>query len=161
MTVELLDHVERQLASARRLLRIVLAQRDAIRRQDVEGVLLQLTEVQSEMTERARLELERDEILQEAGRRLGLAPETIELEMLYPLLPEDQVETLRERSAELRGLFAEIALVHGQNRVLIRQELSFLDHLIRVLSGAPQGGYSAFGTAAPTPPSVTVLDARA
>jgi hypothetical protein len=161
VTGELLDHVERQLASARRLLRIVLAQRDAIRRQDVETVLLQLTEVQGEMTERARLELERDGLLQDAGRRLGLAPETVELEMLFTLVPEDEADELRERSAELRGLFAEIALVHGQNRVLIRQELSFLDHLIRMLSGAPQAGYSPFGNAAPGPPAVTVLDARA
>jgi hypothetical protein len=159
MTAGLLEHLDRQLASARRLLRIVLAQRDAIRRQDVETVLLQLTEVQTEMGERARLELERDALLEDAGRRLGLAPETIELDALLALVPPAEAETIRERSAELRGLFAEIALVHGQNRVLIRQELSFLDHLIRVLSGTPQGAYSPFGEAAPA--AMSVIDARA
>ena len=159
MTAGLLEHLDRQLASARRLLRIVLAQRDAIRRQDVETVLLQLTEVQTEMGERARLELERDALLEDAGRRLGIAPETVELETLLDLVPHEEAETVRERSAELRGLFAEIALVHGQNRVLIRQELSFLDHLIRVLSGTPQGAYSPFGEAAPA--TMSVIDARA
>ena len=68
---------------------------------------------------------------------------------------------LAEKSAELRWLFSEIALVHAQNRVLIRQELSFLDHLIRVLSGTPQSGYSPFGDAPPAPRVPTVVDARA
>jgi hypothetical protein len=41
----LVDHLERQLASAQRLLQTVIAQRDAIRAQDVEGVLARLAEV--------------------------------------------------------------------------------------------------------------------
>ena len=46
----------------------------------------------------------------------------------------------RALSAELRGTLSETARIHGQNRVLIRQELAFLDHLMRVLSGTPEGG---------------------
>lgn len=157
----LLEHVERQLQSARRLLRIVLAQRDAIRRQDVETVLAQLGEVQSEMAVRAQLESERDALIEDAGRHLGVAPETIDLDALVRLVPPGEAEELREKSAELRGLFSEIALVHAQNRVLIRQELSFLDHLIRVLSGTPQSGYSPFGPAQAPPRVSTVVDARA
>jgi flagellar biosynthesis/type III secretory pathway chaperone len=157
----LLEHLDRQLASARRLLRIVLAQRDAIRRQDVETVLAQLGEVQTEMAVRTQLENERDALIEDAGRHLGMAPETIDLDALAGLVPPGDAEELRERSAELRGLFSEIALVHAQNRVLIRQELSFLDHLIRVLSGTPQSGYSPFGPT-PAPPRIsTVVDARA
>jgi flagellar biosynthesis/type III secretory pathway chaperone len=157
----LLDHLDRQLASAQRLLRIVLAQRDAIRRQDVETVLSQLAEVQTEMATRAQLELERDALLDEAARRLGVAPETVDLESLIDLLPTHDAPAIRERSAALRGMFREIALVHGQNRVLIRQELSFLDHLIRVLSGAPQAGYSPFGDPLAGSAAASVVDARA
>jgi hypothetical protein len=43
----LLEHLERQLASARRLLQIVLAQGEAIRLQDVETVLARLGDVQA------------------------------------------------------------------------------------------------------------------
>ena len=32
--------------------------------------------------------------------------------------------------------------MHAQNRILIRQELAFLDHLMRLMSGVPQAGYS-------------------
>jgi len=155
------DHLDRQVASARRLLRIVLAQREAIQRQDVETVLAQLSEVQLEMATRAQLEFERDEFLEQAGRRLGVAPETVDLEGLLTFVPGDEASELREKSAELRGLFQEIALVHGQNRVLIRQELSFLDHLIRVLSGAPQGGYVPFGSPKAPPHGWSAVDARA
>lgn len=158
----LLEHVDRQIASAERLLRIVLAQRDAIRRQDVETILTQLTEVQGEMAHRVQLELERDALLDEAARRLGVAPETIDLDGLTGLMAPEEAATVRERSAKLRGLFAEIASIHGQNRTLIRQELSFLDHLIRMLTGVPEGGYSLFGNGSPgSAATVNVVDARA
>jgi hypothetical protein len=62
-------------------------------------------------------------------------------------------------SAELRGLLVEIGKVHSVNRVLIRQELSFLDHLMRLLSGAPQAGYSATGWTN-APQSANVVNAR-
>ena len=158
---DLVAHLERQLASARRVLKVVLAQREAIRRQDVETVLVQLGEIQTEMATRRQLELERDAILREAAQTLGVLPETVDLDGLLALVPEAQATTTRTLSAELRGLFNEIALVHGQNRVLIRQELSFLDHLLRVLSGTPQSGYSPLGDAAPVPPLASVVDARA
>jgi hypothetical protein len=154
------DHIERQLQSARRLLRIVLAQRDAIGRQDVETVLAQLAEVQTEMATRAQLESERDAILRAAGGVLGVPAETVDREALLTLAPDEDAAAVRAKSAELRGLFQEIALVHGQNRALIRQELSFLDHLIRVLTGAPQTGYSPFG-GSPAAAGMSVIDARA
>ena len=47
--------------------------------------------------------------------------------------PQPTRERARELSAELRGLLAEIERVHDQNRILIRQELSFLDHLMRLM----------------------------
>ena len=51
---------------------------------------------------------------------------------------------------DLDGVLTETARVHDQNRLLVRQELSFLDHLMRLLSGTPQSGYSATGgTAVP------------
>jgi hypothetical protein len=157
----LIEHVERQIVSAERLLRIVLAQRDAIRRQDVETILTQLTEVQTEMANRVQLERERDELLEDASRRLGVAPETVDLDGLIENVPAEEAEIIRARSRQLRGLFGEVAAIHAQNRVLIRQELSFLDHLIRMLTGVPQGAYSPFGNGSSTPSSVNVVDARA
>lgn len=49
--------------------------------------------------------------------------------------------------------------MHTTNRVLIRQELSFLDHLMRVLSGAPEAGYSPNGWTR-APQSTSAVDAR-
>ncbi|MEN3279641.1 MAG: hypothetical protein V7607_781, partial [Solirubrobacteraceae bacterium] len=73
----------------------------------------------------------------------------------------------RARSAELRGLLAEIARVHGINRALMRQEMAFLDHLTRMIGQEPQTGYRppapGAGPAGPRPAATRhrVLDLQA
>ncbi len=156
----LIDHLERQLASAQRLLQIVIAQRDAIRAQDVEGVLARLAEVQQEMGRRMQLERERDALLDQAANALRRTPADVTLEMILVLLPAGDAIRARELSAELRGMLAETARIHGQNRVLIRQELAFLDHLMRVLSGTPEGAYSAGGASSPRVQVLNLIDTR-
>lgn len=156
----LIDHLERQLASAQRLLQIVIAQRDAIRAQDVEGVLARLAEVQQEMGRRMQLERERDALLDQAANALRRTPADVTLEMILVLLPAGDAIRARELSAELRGMLAETARIHGQNRVLIRQELAFLDHLMRVLSGTPEGAYSALGASSPRVQVLNLIDTR-
>jgi hypothetical protein len=158
--IPVLAHLHRQLESARRLLGIVLAQGDAIRRRDVESVLARLGDVQAELAERHRLELERDDLLERAAGSLGRDPGELDLEDVLLVAPTTETVPARAASAELRGLLLEIGRVHEQNRVLIRQELTFLDHLMRVLSGSPQAGYRPGGLAT-APQSINVVDARA
>ena len=153
--ISLVDHLERQVASSKRLLATVLAQREAIKAQDVETVLARLSDVQQEMVKRTQLERERDSLLGAASAALGIPADRITLEDVLRLVPEPDRTSARKLSAELRGCLAEVARVHGQNRVMIRQELSFLDHLMRVLSGTPEGGYSSVGaTSAPAPRNI-------
>jgi hypothetical protein len=149
-----------QLASARRLLGIMLAQSEAIRKQDVESVLARLTDLQGELGERQRLENERDALLNQVATTLGRHVDDLELDDLLTLCPAAEVEPVRTASLELRGLLLEIGRVHDQNRVLIRQELSFLDHLMRLLSGSPQAGYRPGGWTS-APQTISVLDAKA
>jgi flagellar biosynthesis/type III secretory pathway chaperone len=156
----LIDHLERQLASARRLLQTVIAQRDAIRAQDVESVLARLAEVQQEMGRRMQLERERDVLLEQASTALRRPASDLTLEMILVLLPGDDAVQARALSAELRGTLSETARIHGQNRVLIRQELAFLDHLMRVLSGTPEGAYSAAGGSSTRPQVLNLIDTR-
>jgi hypothetical protein len=156
----LLDHLQRQLESSRRLLAIVLSQSAAIRRRDVETVLASLGEVQAEMNYRGRLEIEREQLLRSAATTRGVAPETLDLEGMLVGVPQLEANEARVRSAELIGLVTETGRVHEQNRMLLRQELTFLDHLMRVLSGTPQGGYSPTGWTA-TPTGLNAVDARA
>jgi hypothetical protein len=156
----LVPHLEQQVASARRLLRIVLAQGEAIRAQDTEGVLALLADIQTELTTRDRLEIERDGILRAAGIRLGIAIDQVDLEAVLAVAPAHEAGPARALSSELRGLLQEVERTHDTNRVLIRQELSFLAHLMRVLSGAPSAGYSATGWTA-APQAARAVDARA
>ena len=156
---DVLAHLARQVNSARKLLGIVLAQHDAIKKQDVETLLARLSDVQLEMRTREQLERERDTLLSIAASRLGVHADEVDLESIISLLPASEVDTARLASAELRGLLGEIKQVHTTNRVLIRQELSFLDHLMRVLSGAPDAGYSPTGWTR-APQSATSVDAR-
>jgi hypothetical protein len=156
----LVDHLERQLASAQRLLQTVIAQRDAIRAQDVEGVLARLAEVQQEMGRRMQLERERDVLLDQASTALRRPASDLTLDMILVLVPAGDAERARTLSAELRGTLSETARIHGQNRVLIRQELAFLDHLMRVLSGTPEGAYSAAGGSSPRVQILNLIDTR-
>lgn len=156
----LLDHLRRQRESSQRLLEIVMTQNVAIRAQDVTTVLASLTDMQAEMGYRHRLELERERLLSDAASSLGAAPETIDLEAMLAGRPAVEAAEARELSAELRGLITEVGRFHNENRILIRQELAFLDHLMRALSGTPQTAYSPTGWA-PAPKTVSLLDARA
>jgi len=155
----LLEHLDRQVRSSQRLLQLVLTQSEAIKRQDSEGVLATLGDLQTEMGQRQRLEVERDDLLRRAGTALGLAPAEVTLERILPLVSPNEAAHARAQSAELKGLLNEVERVHAQNTILIRQELTFLDHLMRVLSGSPQGGYSPVGMTM-APQAANSVDAR-
>jgi hypothetical protein len=160
LEAELLVHLDRQIDSARRLLGFVLAQGTAIRAREVEAVLGRLGEIQSEMVARAKLETERTGLLQRAGIALGVPAAQVTLERLCALVTPGAARAAMERSAELRGLLSEIAREHGINRALMRQELTFLAHLTRVLGQEPEAGYRPPGGAA-APPSHRALDLQA
>jgi hypothetical protein len=141
LEAELLVHLDTQINSARRLLGLVLDQGKAIRARDVDAVLAKLADVQTEMGRRGALEQDRAALLQRAGAALGVPAAHVTLERLCSLVTPAAAETARQRSAELRGLLAEIAREHGINRALMRQELSFLSHLTRLVGGEPEPAY--------------------
>jgi hypothetical protein len=161
---KVIEHLDEQITSARRLLGSILAQGKAIRDQDVEIVVARLADIKTEMELRGRLEADRTDLLTRAGVNLGVPPAAVTLEGLTTLMAPVEAASARERSAELRGLLDEIAREHGINRALMRQELAFLDHLMRLVGGEPEaGGYGPQTGAAPaTPPSKhRVLDLQA
>ena len=133
-------HLDVQLESGRRLLDLVLRQGAAIRERDVEAVLARLADIKAEMAARELLEQERAGLLQRAGMSLGIPATEVTLERLCALVSPGAATAARDRSAELRGLLAEIAREHGINRALMRQELAFLDHLIRVTGEPAEAG---------------------
>ena len=124
LEAELLVHLDAQIASAQRLLGFVLAQGKAIRARDVDAVLARLTDIQTEMGRRGSLEQDRAGLLQRAGAALGVPVAAVTLEHLCTLVSPGAAQAARDRSAELRGLLAEIAREHGINRALMRQELA-------------------------------------
>ena len=141
LEAELLAHLDTQIASAKRLLATILEQGAAIRTRDVETVLGKLAEIQTEMGRRGRLEQDRTALLQRAGQALGVGPAAVTLERICTLITPEAARSAHERSAELRGLLAEIAREHGINRALMRQELAFLSHLTRLVGGEPEPAY--------------------
>lgn len=142
ISTDVLEHLDAQLGSARRLLAQVLRQSGAIRRRDVDGVLATMTDIQSEMASRGRLESERTELLWRAGSALGIPAEAVTLDGLTRLMDDEAADDARTLSAELRGLLGEVEREHSINRALMRQELSFLEHLTRMLGGGTENpGY--------------------
>jgi hypothetical protein len=165
LEAELLVHLDTQINSARRLLGFVLDQGKAIRKRDVDAVLARLTDVQTEMGRRGALEQERAALLQRAGAALSVPAAQVTLERLCSLVSPGAADAARQRSAELRGLLAEIAREHGINRALMRQELAFLSHLTRLIGQDTEPGYArpdGQGTAAASAPPVhRALDLQA
>ena len=164
LEAELLAPLDAQINSARRLLQLVLAQGASIRERDSEAVLARLADIQSEMGRRGALEMERTGLLQRAGTALGVPATTVTLERLCALVTPGAAKLAMERSAELRGLLSEIAREHGINRALMRQELTFLSHLTRLLGGEPEAGYrppGASGSTPGVPPVHRALDLQA
>lgn len=133
-------HLDLQIASAQRLLDLVLRQGASIRERDIEAVLARLADIQVEMAARESLERERTELIRRAAVRLEVEPVAVSLPALVSLAAPTEGERLLARSAELRGLLAEIAREHGINRALMRQELTFLDHLLRISGEESQPG---------------------
>jgi len=146
---EVLAHLDAQLQSARRLLAAILQQGAAIRAQEVDTVLDRLAEVQAEVERRGNLEQQRAAILGRAGQALGVPAHVVTLDAMGTLLGDSVAAAARERSGELRGLLEQIAREHRANRALMKQELAFLDHLMRQLGagGDETGAYGANGMA--------------
>lgn len=165
LEAELLVHLDQQINSARQLLKLVLAQGGAIRERDTEAVLARLADIQSEMVRRNGLEQERTRLLQRAGVALGMPATNVTLERLCSLITPGAASAALQRSAELRGLLAEIAREHGINRALMRQELTFLSHLTRLIGQEAEPGYShpngARPNASPAPSTYRALDLQA
>jgi hypothetical protein len=147
----LLDHLGEQLASAERLLEAVLRQAARIRERDVEGVLAALAELQSEMERRGALERVRADLLARAASALAVPAHAITLDAMCSLLAPAEAVAARERSAQLRGLLGEVSRRHGLNRALMRQELAFLEHLVRLIGGEEEGGYGPAGSSGARP----------
>ena len=142
----LISHLGVQIASARRLYGSILAQGKAIRERDVEAVIQRLSDVKTEMSLRGSLEEQRTDLLVRAGLALGVPAPSVTLEAMTLLMPPADAAQARELSAELRGLLGEIAREHGINRALMRQELAFLDHLVRLIGQEPDAGYGPSGS---------------
>jgi hypothetical protein len=161
LEAELLVHLDSQIASAQRLLALVLEQGKAIRARDVDAVLARLADVQTEMGRRGGLEQDRAGLLQRAGASLGVLATEVTLERLCLLVSPGAAEAASLRSAELRGLLGEIAREHGINRALMRQELAFLSHLTRLIGRETEPGYQATGGTGPAVASHNILDLQA
>jgi hypothetical protein len=144
-TNDVIAHLDAQLASARRLLAIVLDQGAAIRKRDVHNVVTLTGMLQAELQRRALIERDRARLLERAGAQLGVAPGAVTIGMLDAVMGPQRVDEAHSRSAELRGMLEEIQREHHVNRALMNQELAFLDHLLRLADADRHLGYDAAG----------------
>ena len=145
LAADVLSHLDSQLVAARRLLQIVLEQGVAIRNRDVRNVVALTGILQAELKRRGLLENERARLLERAGARLGVSGGSVTLSLLENLLDDETAPIARARTSELRGLLEQTQREHYVNRVLMNQELAFLDHLLRLSGQAGDLGYDSAG----------------
>ena len=143
LEAELLVHLDTQINSARHLLKLVLAQGAAIRERDTEAVLARLADIQTEMVRRGTLEQERTSAAP-ARRRRPRRPRH-HRHARAPLRarhPRRRHAPRWSAPPSCAACSSEIAREHGINRALMRQELTFLSHLTRLIGQEPEPGYS-------------------
>lgn len=145
LTNQVIGHLEAQLVAARRLLHIVLEQGVAIRNREVRTVVHLTGMLQAELERRRLLENERMLLLARAGVRLGANAASITVAMLESVMDPESAQTAAALSAELRGMLEEIKREHHVNRALMSQELSFLDHLLKLAGLGGDESYNAGG----------------
>ena len=143
LTAEILTHLNTQLASARRMLAVVLEQATAIRQRAIPNIVRLAGALQAEMHRREVIEIERGELMQRAAVRLAASPADVTIAMLTTLMDEGSAQVARNRTIELREMLEDIRREHETNRALMQQELAFLDHLLRLAGGS--GGYDSAG----------------
>jgi FlgN protein len=141
----LIAHMEEQIASARRMLELTLRQAQAIRARDVDAVVRKVSDLNVEMGRRERLEHDRSALLDQAGAMLGKPGTQVVLEDIAKIVDPGAAAHARELSTELRGLLGELQRETQTNRLLMRQELTFLDHLLRLAGHPAEPGYSPTG----------------
>ncbi|HEX5224636.1 MAG TPA: flagellar export chaperone FlgN, partial [Solirubrobacteraceae bacterium] len=143
-----------------------LEQGSAIRARDVQGVVRLAGILRGEMEQRALLEERRTVLLARAGARLGVTAHEVTVHALARLMSAQQAQLATARSAELKGLLAELQREHRSNRALMQLELGFLDHLMGLLALDGVSGYDPQGSSTsitrPRPQgALHVLDLRA
>lgn len=160
-------HLNAQIASARHLLDLILQQGRAIRAKDVDAVLHRLGAIQAEVERRTHLEAARTQLLTQAGAALGVPAGAVTMRQLAALMHPQEAQYALQMSQQLTGLLNEVAREHGVNRALMRQELTFLSHLTRLVGAAePEGAYRppavpTSGAAPRAPRSHRLLDLTA
>src|ERR1700684_3785581 len=101
LSTEVLNHLQAQIASAQRLLEVVLEQGAAIRARDVHTVVRLAGLLHGELTRRQQIDRERSVLLERAGARLGIPAELVTLTRLGALMDTDAAQLAAVRSAEL------------------------------------------------------------
>ena len=142
---ELVTHLRAQIESSRRLLELTVQQGAAIRLRDVDGVVRRLQDLRVETGGRERLEVERSILLERAGGALTMHATDVTLEHIATLLDPSEAQEARSLSTELKALLAELQRETQLNRALMRQELSFLDHLLKLAGHPSEPGYRPTG----------------
>ncbi len=77
LATEILNHLETQLGSARRMLAIVVEQGMAIRQREVPAIVRLAGALQAEMHRREVLEIERTELMRRAALKLDVSAEDV------------------------------------------------------------------------------------
>ncbi|MDO9353264.1 MAG: flagellar export chaperone FlgN [Solirubrobacteraceae bacterium] len=154
----LLKHLDDQLRSADRMLDLVLRQARAVRVRDIEVVLSLVGQIQAESDARARLEADRTTLLTQAGSLLGVHGSAITIDAFCSLLDPASAFEARERSERLRGVLREVRDEHLVTRALMRQELAFVDHLVRLMGAGDDPNNGTY--APPTGPRSNAAPAR-
>lgn len=131
IAIELSANLDEQVRVWRRLLELSTAQLEALSRQDVHSVHAILQDVELTMLDRARTEMRRGMLIEQAASELGIASSEVTRELVIAGCDTPLADAITRTAEELKVLVVALDSVVDRNRMMLEQELAILEVLVR------------------------------
>lgn len=137
---KLTEILDKEAAIYEALLKLSREKTDLI----VQGKVTELESItkveQSMILQLARLEENREKLVEKLSEELGMDTENITVSELERVLPKDQSEDLAECQNKLTGIFKDLKNSNDLNARLIKNSLDYIDFSVNILSNAGSSG---------------------
>ncbi|MBC7643543.1 MAG: flagellar protein FlgN [Thermoleophilia bacterium] len=158
---QIISNLADQIRIYEHLLGLTRMQAEALARRDAQGVHAILQEIEIGMLERGKCEFRRAQLLDQAARVIGVAPDEVTATKLAQLAGLQLGQQLMSAAAHLKHVMSELDTVVSRNKATLEFELAIVDHVVQAMTvtNEPLAGYGRSGTEVERP-RMRILDAQ-
>ena len=155
----LVNHMQQQVDSLRRMEQILDQQETAVRAGDTEAVLSTVSLIRDELMKRVELEQSRELIIEQWAKDLGCSTDEVTVSRLAAS-DSSRAPMLQSLSDQLHELAITVQAKQEYCRALLRSELQFVSHLVDAMYPGRNSGTYKPGSQVPSAAPALSLDVR-